>query len=299
MAHDTTNEARRSRCPEDVLGWIPWYADGGLTAREKGAVEAHAALCGDCRAEIDIVAGAPWAFEGIELPDADRLFGEITARIEAGNRGETATVIPISRGRALSDADMARIEQWVRDPDSEREAASPDVSSDDASAGASSSPAEAGSVLRLLRRRVGASAPLWAAAAAFVLFFAGALSGTYLAGPLLGLGGDARETAGEVDYQLASADQNASADAATGSGGAAPAIDVVFGDAVSVREVSQALRSLGVEIVSGPTNLGVYRLRLLPAATEGREPTAADAAAIAARLAAPDSPLAIFAEPVP
>ncbi|MBK7950874.1 MAG: zf-HC2 domain-containing protein [Deltaproteobacteria bacterium] len=285
MAHDTTNEARRSRCPEDVLGWIPWYADGGLTAREKGAVEAHAALCGDCRAEIDIVSGAPWAVEGIELPDADRLFDEITARIEAGDRGETATVIPISRGRALSDADMARIEQWVRDPESEREAASP---------------AEAGPPVRPLHRRIGTNAlPIWAAAAALVLFFAGALSGTYFAGPLLGFGGEDRETAGEVDYQLASADRLASTDSATGASGAAPAIDVVFGDAVSVREVSHALRNLGVEIVSGPTKLGVYRLRLLPAATEGREPTAADAAAIAARLSGPDTPLAIFAEPVP
>jgi hypothetical protein len=76
-------------------------------------------------------------------------------------------------------------------------------------------------------------------------------------------------------------------------------IDVVFSDSVSARQLWSTLRSLGVEIVSGPTNLGVYRLRLLPSAAEGRDATAADAAAIAARLVAPDSPVAIFAEPVP
>lgn len=292
MAHDTTNEARRSRCPEDVLGWIPWYADGGLTAREKGAVEAHAALCGDCRAEIDIVTGAPWAFDGIELPDADRVFDEITARIEAGDREERATVIPISRGRALSDADMARIERWVRDPESEREAESPKAAIDETSAGEAPSPGEAGTVVRHLRRRIGASASLWAAAAAVVLFVAGALSGTFVARPLLGLGAD-RETVGEADYQLASAASEA------GSSGGAPAIDVVFSDSASAREIWNSLRGLGVEIVAGPSNLGVYRLRLLPTAAEGREPTAADAAAIAARLVAADTALAIFAEPVP
>ena len=71
MSHDTTREARRMRCPADVLGWIPWYADGGLTERERGAVEAHAAECADCRAELDIVAGRAWSVDGIELPDAE------------------------------------------------------------------------------------------------------------------------------------------------------------------------------------------------------------------------------------
>ncbi|MFO0688454.1 MAG: zf-HC2 domain-containing protein [Myxococcota bacterium] len=305
MAHDTTNGARRARCPEDVLAWIPWYADGGLTAREKGAVEAHAAQCGDCRAELDVVAGAPWAFEGVELPDADRLFAEITARIEAEEREERATVIPISRGRALSEADLARLEQWVRDPESEREAAEVEPAGAAASvpsgpvavlpaAVPTSSAAEAARSVRGPIRRFGATAPLWAAAAAaaLLLFFAGARSGTFVARPFLGLGGSGEETAEDTDYQLASAD-------AAASSGGAPAIDVVFHDAASMREISTTLRSLGVEIVSGPTNLGVYRLRLQPAATEGRAPTAADAAAIAARLAAPDASLAIFAEPVP
>ena len=110
MTHERNTGPKRARCPESVLGWIPWYADGGLTEQERGAVEAHAAECGECRAELDIVAGAPWSTVDLELPDAERLFDEITARIEAEAQGARATVIPISRGRALSGEDMARIE---------------------------------------------------------------------------------------------------------------------------------------------------------------------------------------------
>lgn len=320
MAYDKTNEARRLRCPEDVLAWIPWYADGGLTAREKGAVEAHAALCGDCRTEIDIVSGAPWALDDVALPDADRLFGEIRARIETEERGEQATVIPISRARTLSDADMARIERWVLDPGSERETTAIDGADEiDPSegigelealeaVGASARAVETGpdsseDAARLLapslrprRRAFGARSPLWAAAAAVVLFAAGALSGSHFERPQIGFGGEQRPADDAADYQLASA--SPASDAAAASA-AAPAIDVVFADSASARDIWNTLRGLGVEIVSGPSNLGVYRLRLLPAAVEGREPTAADAAAVAARLVAADAPLAIFAEPVP
>lgn len=302
MATDKTNEARRLRCPEDVLAWIPWYAEGGLTAREKGAVEAHAALCGDCRAEIDIVSGAPWALEGVELPDADRLFGEIRARIEAEERGEQATVIPISRARTLTDADMARIERWVLDPASERDAepiAALDASDGhDAIEASARGSREAGvstlAPARLPRRRAfGARSPLWAAAAAVVLFAVGALSGSHFGLPRVDIERAEQPADEAADYQLASAQPAADARAS------APAIDVVFSDTASAREIWSTLRGLGVEIVSGPSNLGVYRLRLLPAAVEGREPTAADAAAVAARLVARDAPLAIFAEPVP
>lgn len=79
--------ARQFRCSENVLGWIPWYADGGLSAQQKGQVEAHAAECADCRAELDIVTGAPFEVD-LELPDPDRLFKQITGRIaEGGFRG--------------------------------------------------------------------------------------------------------------------------------------------------------------------------------------------------------------------
>ncbi len=289
MAHDPTRETRRQRCPEAVLGWIPWYPEGGLTARERGAVEAHAAECGDCRSELDIVAGMPWAFEGIDLPDAARLFGEITARIEADVHTDQATVIPISRGRALSVADMTRIERWVHDPASELE---PELAPGPAGATSTSSPhgTEAQGLETPRRHTRFQPSPLWAAAAALALLVAGGLAGAFFENLRSGAATDAADPAA---YQLASVEPAADARSA------APMLDVVFSDSVSAREIWSTLRGLGVEIVAGPTNLGVYRLRLLPAAAEGRAPTSTDAAAIAARLVAPESPLAIFAEPVP
>ncbi len=305
MTHDTNStsrEARRMRCPENVLGWIPWYADGGLTAREKGAVEAHAAECGDCRAELDIVAGASWSFDDIELPDADRMFGEITARIESEARGEQATVIPISRGRALSGEDMARIERWVLDPGSEvedqdlggggasgREAREPEARGERKQEAANSAGETShGSSRRLLERST-----LWAAAAALVLLALGGLGGGIFERLRGGEGAEVAGDSASTAYQLASVPPTAAALAT------APMLDVVFNDSVTAREIWSSLRELGVEVVAGPTNLGVYRLRLTDAAAEGREPTAADAAAIAARLVAPGSAVAIFAEPVP
>ncbi len=91
-----TREARGVRCPESILGWIPWYADDGLTDRQRGAVEAHAAECADCRAEIDIVTGAPFELDS-ELPDPDRLFREITARISASESGAAENGSSMSR----------------------------------------------------------------------------------------------------------------------------------------------------------------------------------------------------------
>lgn len=304
MTHDTNStsrEARRARCPESVLGWIPWYADGGLTAREKGAVEAHAAECGDCRAELDIVAGMPWSFDGIELPDADRLFGEIRARIESGARGERATVIPISRGRALSGEDMVRIEQWVLDPASELEAETLDAGVGEREARPSEVRAERiqeGEVRtretqRVERRRWRESSTVWAAAAALALLAIGALGGGVFERLRSGVGAEGAGDSVSTAYQLASVPPTAGAPAQ------APMLDVVFNDSVTARDIWSSLRELGVEVVAGPTNLGVYRLRLTAAATEGREPSSADAAAIAARLVAPGSAVAIFAEPVP
>jgi hypothetical protein len=293
MTHDTNStsrDARRARCPESVLGWIPWYADGGLTAREKGAVEAHAAECGDCRAELDIVAGMPWSFDGIELPDADRLFGEIRSRIESGARGDRATVIPISRGRALSGEDMVRIEQWVLDPGSELEAEALDDGVAERIQEGEIRPRE---TQRVERRRWRESSTVWAAAAAVALLAIGALGGGVFERLRGGLDAEGAGDSVSTAYQLASVPPTADALAP------APMLDVVFNDSATARDIWSSLRELGVEVVAGPTNLGVYRLRLTAAAAEGREPTSADAAAIAARLVAPGSAVAIFAEPVP
>lgn len=322
MAQDRNRQAPRAQCPEEVLAWIPWYPDGLLTERERSAVEVHAAVCRDCRIELDIVSGAPWACEGLELPDASRVFDEIRARIaaEATSR-DGATVIPISRGRALSEADMMRLERWVLDPGSEQEIERARAAEIPAANGTAAEPKRAaldgtpGS--RSVRRRSRSVSPAWAAAAALTLVLLGGLAGGNL--EALGLRADGAED--EVaDYGLASS----SADATGRSASSAPMIDVVFSDAATARQIWSTLRGLGVEIVAGPTHLGVYRLRVLPdggregpsaarsaadaartaegAAASGRGDTRDGdrrAAAIAARLVDGEERIAIFAEPVP
>nr|MDJ0869635.1 zf-HC2 domain-containing protein [Myxococcota bacterium] len=69
-----------STCPDEILEWIPWYPDQGLTPSQRGAVEAHAAGCTACREEISVLQGS--AAPTIELPDAERVFAQVLARIE-------------------------------------------------------------------------------------------------------------------------------------------------------------------------------------------------------------------------
>lgn len=291
MAHDRNRQAPRAQCPEQVLAWIPWYADGLLSERERGAVEAHAAVCADCRTELDIVSGAPWACEGVELPDAERIFDEISARIAAdGDRSDGAAVIPISRGRVLSEDDMARLERWLLDPSSEREV-------EQAGDGLESAGIEPNVIASNgpSRRRSRFASPVWAAAAGVALLLLGGLAGGSFEALRVGWKG-AEGGAGEggaADYALASSGPATSGEAD------APMLDVVFSDDASARAIWSTLRSLGVEIVAGPTNLGVYRLRVLPAGGTGGESERSDAAAIAAKLVEGEGRIAIFAEPVP
>lgn len=279
-----TRVARTRRCPEDVLGWIPWYgeeAEGGasvLTARERGAVEAHAAECSDCRAELDMIAGAPFEID-VALPDPDRMFEEITARIEAGEPDTRRPLIPIGRPRKLDEADYGKVARWIFDDTSE--AGEVARRAHGSLASAASSGTDASNVAHGPWARSGA----WSVAAAIALLFLGGLAGAFIA---------ATTSDSSAVYELAAADS-----AAAESG--APMIDVVFIDSVSVHAISQALRNVGVEIVSGPSTLGVYRLRLVESALSigtGAK-SVSDAAAIAARLRANEPPIMIFAEPVP
>jgi len=68
-------------CPPEILDWLPWYADDGLSESQRGAVEAHAAQCEACRAELAILAGAP--APSIDLPDAEQVFAKVLARMES------------------------------------------------------------------------------------------------------------------------------------------------------------------------------------------------------------------------
>ncbi|MFK7896242.1 MAG: zf-HC2 domain-containing protein [Myxococcota bacterium] len=299
-----TQEARQVRCPEAVLGWIPWYAEGGLSERQMGLVEAHAAECGDCRSEIDMVSGAPFEVD-FDLPDPERMFDEITARIEEREAAEAGgAVIPIDRARALSVGDLETIESWVLDSDTEvedealaleeREGFRADLFPEFAD-GQTPEPIEAASgdwaeatspavSESNLIEGPWARKAIWAAAAALALFLMGGLGGSLLAG---GLQGESQTG----DYALAGA--------APAELPSSPQIDVVFLDSASAREVSNTLRAEGLEIVSGPSGLGVYRLALTQTDAQGEKASASDAAAISARLAGSESPIAMFAEPVP
>ena len=263
-----TREARQFRCPENVLGWIPWYADGGLSDQQRGRVEAHAAECLDCRAELDIVAGAPFEID-MELPDPDRLFREITARIDAGEREASPSVIPIAGSRQLEDDELDRIGQWVLDESTEESFAQQEMA-------------------KVVVGPWSVRRVAYAAAAAIAILFVGGIGGALLS----------KDDAGTV-YQSATVASELANDATSESASSiAPMLDVVFLDSASLREISEALRAVGVEIVAGPSPLGVYRVQLLRVAGD-REPTAADVAAIANRLKAPGSAIALFAEAVP
>jgi len=295
-----TGEARHLRCPEDVLGWIPWYSDGSLTDRQRGAVEAHASECSDCRAELDMIAGAPFEID-IELPDPDRAFSEIMARIGEHAEEPSAQILPIGPrhdDREAEAADrseeLARIEEWMRE-----DSAFDQLEADQEEGkghGDSRADEEArrddagGSVIRGPWMK----SPSWAAAAAILLVSFGALAGTTLSSLF-----DSSRAADVYDLAAAPADPS--------STGAAM-IDVVFHESATAGEVAAVLRSLGGEIVSGPTNLGVYRVRLAPEsrigmdasdAADGRGPSALDVEVALSRLKAEVDGVAIFAEVVP
>lgn len=69
-------------CPEEVLSWIAWYPEGRLPDRVRGLIEAHAAECERCRAEIALVSGQAEP-EAPTSPDLDAAFARVLARIES------------------------------------------------------------------------------------------------------------------------------------------------------------------------------------------------------------------------
>jgi hypothetical protein len=88
-------------CPEAILTAIPWYPDG-LTPEEAGAVEAHAADCRDCRAELAFLRGDEEPT--IEVPDPEEVYARVLERIGRSDDGEeTAADVPAAHWlRALS-----------------------------------------------------------------------------------------------------------------------------------------------------------------------------------------------------
>jgi len=293
-----TKEARSIRCPESVLGWIPWYGeiaeDGDplLDARQRGAVEAHASECTDCRAELDLISGAPYEID-VDLPDPDRMFEAITARIDAGEAEglETAPIAPDMRiGRpavgsvreesptSLSDDEIRRLTSWVLDGDRQESAAAENAAPQEEETGAAPS---AGA--EVIQGRFGVP-NVWAAVAAAAIFVLGIVGG--------GLLGDANGlSAGAETYDSAAATDEALATIAPGDA----LLDVVFVDSATAGEIGTALRSAGVEIISGPSGVGRYRVRVVD---EGVALNQADLVAITARLKSGPTKVALFAEPV-
>jgi hypothetical protein len=201
-------------CPEAILTSIPWYPDG-LTAEERGAVEAHAADCRACRAELSFMLGeeAP----EIELPDAERVYTRVLARISAS-------------------ADVDTRPEW-------RVTAA---------------------------RRVGAAARQASVAAGLLV--------AVISGML---------TTGAIWFvRVAPTYETAAVSAAPET--SAPGVEVVFRKDASAEEIRAVLNDVQATVVSGPTQFGVYRLRLAPGADMG---------AVLSRLRGEGRGVAAFAEP--
>lgn len=100
----TTEALDTSLCPAEILDWLPWYADDGLSERQRGAVEAHAASCAACRMEIAMLRGD--AVPEVEAPAWEPAFAKVLARIEAAGP-ESASVTQAGGHRVPAPARRA------------------------------------------------------------------------------------------------------------------------------------------------------------------------------------------------
>src|SRR5436190_4269843 len=97
--------ATTSTCPEAILASIPWYPDG-LTGEECGAVEAHAADCRACRAELAFVRGDEEP--AIELPDPERVYARVLDLISGDSEiGRGISAARRAVGQAARQASLA------------------------------------------------------------------------------------------------------------------------------------------------------------------------------------------------
>ena len=95
-------------CPPEILDWIPWYAEDALAETQRGAVEAHAAQCEECRKELAMLSGGP--APSAAAPDPEPVFARVLARIEAEGMDDA----PIRVGSHLAPA-RARSAPLLRD----------------------------------------------------------------------------------------------------------------------------------------------------------------------------------------
>jgi len=110
------NHHAERTCPERILDWIAWYPDQGLSEAQRGAVEAHAAVCEACRREIEVMTGRS------EPPDSshdpERLFARVLARIESESlsaetpgeaRAAEAPSLAVRRAPSLRGRGLSRL----------------------------------------------------------------------------------------------------------------------------------------------------------------------------------------------
>jgi anti-sigma factor RsiW len=204
----------RTTCPEAILASIPWYPDG-LTSEECGAVEAHAADCRACRAELAFVRGDEEP--EIELPDVERVYARVLERIHAHSDD---VAVPEPRARVAGRVSVAARQASL-------------------------------------------------AAGILVAVISGML------------------TTGAI-WVVRVAPTYETAAVSAGPAAAGAALQVVFRQDASANEIRAQLREIGASVVSGPTQLGVYRLRLAPGT---------DASAAIDRLRGKGHGVASFAEP--
>jgi hypothetical protein len=95
-------------CPAEILDWIPWYAEDALAETQRGAVEAHAAQCEECRKELAMLRGGP--APSAAVPDPESVFARVLARIEAEGMDDA----PVHVGSHLAPA-RARSAPLLRD----------------------------------------------------------------------------------------------------------------------------------------------------------------------------------------
>ena len=122
MTRPTTTQGEAGPgCPPEVLDWIAWYPEGDLPEAVRGTIDAHAAQCAACREEIARMQGDAGPALS-ELPDPERVFARVRARIEELEEapargtgvGPAAGRAPARRTAADRDALRARPRpMWV------------------------------------------------------------------------------------------------------------------------------------------------------------------------------------------
>ncbi|RIL05315.1 MAG: hypothetical protein DCC71_10905 [Proteobacteria bacterium] len=98
-----TRNTDATMCPPEVLEWLPWYADDALPDAQRGAVEAHAAQCAECRAELEMLRGGP--APDVAAPDPEAAFANVLSRIESAGLGDAA--MPVVGHRTAAAARQA------------------------------------------------------------------------------------------------------------------------------------------------------------------------------------------------